>query len=620
MKRLTYLLTVALLLAAGIPTPLRAQDTAPKPNVHDRVTSYFEKALSNLPVDQICVQIDRLIATGHDTEQQAQLAGLAFDYYSNAPIMGQEAVAVYVADNYFLNKKLPWSDPETYPLLYAFAEFNRASLIGCDAPELMLEQYAPPMQSARFNVSVRTDGGHYKLLYFYDPQCATCREYSKAIAELARTYRGGRLTIFAINTAPFVNGFDETWGAYIEEHFKDLNAWKVDFYNVRPDDPRTDFHKAYGVLSTPAVVLIDAQNRIIGRRLDPDAAKQLLGNANFADRETRKLVREVCETLAPVDTATADQIGRTLYAKMGTDTTMYRETLYELFNYLRDHANHSYQEAAALVAERYIVGHSDYFSPEYVARVEYALEVFRMNPVGSIAPDVRLRDTSGTPVNMLAGKAHNTLLVFHIVGCPDCKREFDRIEPLADLYAKKGLRIVCVYVGKDEAEWKEFARTHDSRWIYLSDLENQSGLRNLYDVAFVPKLYLLDRKGRIIAKEIDGEILPTLTLNKKELSSAGLTPEIHYSSVVDWFRANVTGIEVSDDGLITIRGAGSFVNTRGPLIFLDGAEISTIMDVDPNQIHSVEVLKDGSKAIYGFRGADGVVLITSKAAHEAKKR
>lgn len=619
MKRLTYLLTVALLLAAGIPTPLGAQDTATKPNVHDRVTSYFEKALSNLPVDQICVQIDRLIATGHDTEQQAQLAGLAFDYYSNAPIMGQEAVAVYVADNYFLNKKLPWSDPETYPLLYAFAEFNRASLIGCDAPELMLEQYAPPVQSARFNVSVRTDGGHYKLLYFYDPQCATCREYSKAIAELARTYRGGRLSIFAINTAPFVNGFDETWGAYIEEHFKDLNAWKVDFYNVRPDDPRTDFHKAYGVLSTPAVVLIDAQNRIIGRRLDPDAAKQLLGNANFADRETRKLVREVCETLAPVDTATADQIGRTLYAKMGTDTTMYRETLYELFNYLRDHANHSYQEAAAMVAERYIVGRGDYFSPEYVARVEYALEVFRMNPVGSVAPDLQLKDTSGATHRMLEGKAKKKLVIFHIVNCPDCRREFEGIIPYADEYARKGLEIICVYVGRDAAEWKEFVRTHDPRWTYLTDLENRSGLRNLYDVAFVPKIYLLDRKGKILAKEIDAPTLRRLMMTKKEIRRE-MEETAYYSNIVDYFRAKVSGVEVTDDGDVIIRGLGTFNGSSAPLIIYDGVEISSIKDLVPSEIHSVEVIKDGSKAIYGFRGANGVIIITSKAAHEAKKR
>ncbi len=611
-RPLTFLLTALLFLMPVLPTG--AQES----NVYKRVTDYFEKALAKLPTDQICVQIDRLIATGHDTEQQAQLAGIAFDYYSNAPIMGQEAVAVYVVDNYFLNKKLPWSDPETYPLLYTFAEFNRASLVGCNAPELVMELYAPPAQSARFNVTVRTDGGHYKLLYFYDPQCATCREYSKAIAELARTYRGGRLSIFAINTAPFVNDFDDAWGAYIEEHFKDLNAWKVDFYNVRPDDPRTDFHKAYGVLSTPTVVLIDAQNKIIGRRLDPDAAKQLLGAQIFADRETRKLVREVCEALAPIDTAVADQIGRTFYTKMGADSAMYRETMYELFNDLRDHANHSYQDAAALIAERYIVGHSDYFSPEYVARVEYALEVFRMNPVGSKAPDLLLKDTAGVTHQMLRSKAKKKLVIFHIVNCPDCRREFEGIIPYADEYAKKGLEIICVYVGKDETEWKEFVRTHDARWTYLSDLENRSGLRDLYDVAFVPKIYLLDKKGKILAKEIDAPTLHQLMQTKKELAKE-MEDNAYFANIIDYFRAKVSGVEVSDDGALVVRGLGTFNGSSAPLILFDGQEIPSIKDLIPSEIHSIEVIKDSSKALYGFRGGNGVIIITSKVAHEAKK-
>ncbi len=602
---LPLLLTALCFLTPTLPAG--AQGT----NVYQRVTDYFEKALSKLPTDQICIQIDRLIATGHDTEQQAQLAGIAFDYYSQAPIMGQEAVAVYVADNYFLNKKLPWSTPETYPPLYTFAEFNRASLLGCDAPELVMDS-CDPLQG---RVSLRNDGGHYKLLYFYDPQCATCREYSKAIAELARTYRGGRLSLFTVNT-----GSDRgLWEAYINEYFGDLNAWKVDTRHLWDPEDANDYHKAYGVLSTPALVLIDAQNKIIGRRLDPDAAKELLGHYNFADRETRKLVKEVCEALAPIDTATADQIGRTFYAKMAADSALYRETMYELFNDLRDHANHSYQDAAALIAERYIVGHGDYFSPEYVERVKYALEVFRMNPVGSKAPDLQLKDTAGVTHWMLAGKARKKLVIFHIVHCPDCHREFEGIIPYADEYAQKGLEIICVYVGKDEAEWKEFVRTHDARWTYLTDLENRSGLRDLYDVAFVPKIYLLDKKGKILAKEIDAPTLHKLMLTKKEQRAQEQGNEVYYSNIVDYFRAKVTGIDVSDDGNIVIRGVGTFMGSSAPLILYDGVEIPSIKEVIPSEIHDVEVIKDGSKAIYGFRGGNGVILITSKAAWEARK-
>ena len=608
MKR--FVLLLATLLTA---LPLCAQEPAETQptrdqKVYQRVTDYFERALSKLTVPEICTQIDRLIATGHDTEQQAQLAGLAFDYYCNAPIMGQEAVAIYVADNYFLNKKLPWSDPETFPLLYTLAEFNRASLIGCDAPELVMENLSGE------RVSLRQDGGHYKLLYFYDPQCATCHQWTREVAELARTYRGGRLSLFTVNTA----ADRAQWEAYVREHFGDLNAWKVDTRHLWDPQDANDYHRAYGVLSTPTLLLIDAQNKIIGRRLDPESAKELLGHYNFADRETRKLVKQVCSELAPIDTATADQIGRTFYAKMAADSATYRETMYELFNDLRDHANHSYQESAALIAERYIVGHADYFSPEYVDRVRYALEVFRMNPVGAKAPDLQLKDTADQTRRMLEGKAKKRLVIFHIVNCPDCRREFEGILPYADEYAEKGLQIICVYVGKDKNEWLEFVRTHDPRWTYLTDLENTSGLRELYDVAFVPKIYLLDRKGKILAKEIDAPTLHELMLTKKERREAE-EDNAYYTSIIDYFRAKCPGVDVTDGGKLIIRGPSSFHASTDPLILYDGTEIPSILELIPSEIHSIEVIKDGSQAQYGFRGANGVVIITSKIAHEAKK-
>ena len=503
-KRIRRALTLAALLLAA---SLRAQSLPPRDSgqVYAGVTDYFEQALSGLTVPEICRKIDLLIASAEDERQQAQLAGLAFDYYRDAPLMGQEAVAVYVADHYFLNKRLPWSDPDTYPLLYAYAEFNRASLLGCDAPELRMENRAGETES------LRGDGGHYKLLYFYDPQCATCRTYSEAVAELARTYSGGRLSVFTVNT-----GADrERWEGYLDEHFSDITAWKVDMHHLWDPEDTNDYRRAYGVLSTPALLLIDAQNKIIGRRLDPSAARELLGHYNFADRRTRKLVREICEALGPVDTATADQIGRTLYERMGADSALYRETVYELFNDLRDRPDHASQQGAALIGERYILGRPDYFSPEYRGLIRHALEVFRLNPVGSKAPELLLQDTAGRNVPMLGRRAKRTLVIFHIVNCPDCRREFERLSARADEYARKGLRVVCVYAGRDEAAWREFVRTHDPRWVYLSDLENRSEMRERYDVAFVPKLYLLDCRRRIIAKEIDALTLEQLVLSGK---------------------------------------------------------------------------------------------------------
>ena len=67
------------------------------------------------------------------------------------------------------------------------------------------------------------------------------------------------------------------------------------------------------------------------------------------------------------------------------------------------------------------------------------------------------------------------------------------------------------------------------------------------------------------------------------------------------------------DVSIRIRGVSSINGGSNPLVIIDGVQGASISDVHPNDIQSMEVLKDASAtAIYGSRGASGVILITTK--------
>lgn len=67
-----------------------------------------------------------------------------------------------------------------------------------------------------------------------------------------------------------------------------------------------------------------------------------------------------------------------------------------------------------------------------------------------------------------------------------------------------------------------------------------------------------------------------------------------------------------EGGSIRIRGTGT-VNNADPLVVIDGVPSGSINDINPNDIASIEVLKDASSsAIYGQRAANGVILVTTK--------
>ncbi|WP_158275650.1 SusC/RagA family TonB-linked outer membrane protein [Marinilabilia rubra] len=71
---------------------------------------------------------------------------------------------------------------------------------------------------------------------------------------------------------------------------------------------------------------------------------------------------------------------------------------------------------------------------------------------------------------------------------------------------------------------------------------------------------------------------------------------------------------------IRVRGIGT-INNSDPLYVVDGFPMNNMSNVDPSNIESVEVLKDASAtAIYGSRGANGVVLVTTKSGKEGKAR
>ncbi len=84
---------------------------------------------------------------------------------------------------------------------------------------------------------------------------------------------------------------------------------------------------------------------------------------------------------------------------------------------------------------------------------------------------------------------------------------------------------------------------------------------------------------------------------------------------------SITTTEGSPDAdvKIRVRGGGSLSQDNSPLYIVDGFPVNSISDIAPSDIQSIDVLKDASStAIYGARGANGVIIITTKSGKEGK--
>ena len=84
---------------------------------------------------------------------------------------------------------------------------------------------------------------------------------------------------------------------------------------------------------------------------------------------------------------------------------------------------------------------------------------------------------------------------------------------------------------------------------------------------------------------------------------------------------NITTTEGSPDAevKIRVRGGGSITGDNTPLFIVDGFPVESISDIPASDIEDITVLKDASStAIYGSRGANGVILVTTKSGKEGK--
>lgn len=122
------------------------------------------------------------------------------------------------------------------------------------------------------------------------------------------------------------------------------------------------------------------------------------------------------------------------------------------------------------------------------------------------------------------------------------------------------------------------------------------------------------------------------TVKRKDLTGAVSSipgrdlEKIPVSSAAEAITGRLAGVQVTTtDGapgaeiVIRVRGGGSVTQDNSPLYIVDGFPVSSINEIAPSDISTIDVLKDASStAIYGARGANGVVMITTKSAKGGK--
>ena len=151
---------------------------------------------------------------------------------------------------------------------------------------------------------------------------------------------------------------------------------------------------------------------------------------------------------------------------------------------------------------------------------------------------------------------------------------------------------------------------------------------------------LAAKDGMIVKLEEDTHVLQEVVAigygsqTKKEITGSVASVKAEdfnkgsFNSPTGLLQGKVAGLTMSKDAggdptnrdfSVQIRGAGSLTGSTTPLFIIDGVPGASMNNINPNDIESMDVLKDGSAAaIYGTRANAGVIIITTKKGKEGK--
>lgn len=135
--------------------------------------------------------------------------------------------------------------------------------------------------------------------------------------------------------------------------------------------------------------------------------------------------------------------------------------------------------------------------------------------VGDEAPDFTLNSPEGQDIALSSLRGKYVLIDFWASWCGPCRMENPNVVKLYNKYKDKGFAIYGVSLDKDKAAWLGAIKKDGLTWTHGSDLKFwNSAVAQTYGVNAIPATYLLDKEGKVIAKNLRG---PSLEAKISEL-------------------------------------------------------------------------------------------------------
>ena len=135
--------------------------------------------------------------------------------------------------------------------------------------------------------------------------------------------------------------------------------------------------------------------------------------------------------------------------------------------------------------------------------------------IGAIAPDFQQDTPEGTSMKLSDHRGKIVLVDFWASWCGPCRKENPNVVRLYQKYNEQGFDVLAVSLDRTKDRWLKAIEKDGLEWHHVSDLKGwQNAVAKQYSVSSIPHTILLDREGKILARNVRG---PTLENKLKEI-------------------------------------------------------------------------------------------------------
>ena len=232
----------------------------------DSLLTQFYGALVREETEVKNAEFDALIASCTDSLMRQHVALAVFDHYRFSRVMGEEAVAVHIYDEWIAPGKVRTRSEFELFQAERFALENRSTLIGMPAPKLTLRTPC----SGRKTLPAEDRAA---VLFFYSPGCSKCRLETYALPGVLSQV-AFPMNFYAID----VDSDRQAFRAF-RKALKSPNR-NVKMIHLWDPGQESTLLLDYGVFSTPKVFVV-WEGEILGRRLEMDNLQEIIQYINI---------------------------------------------------------------------------------------------------------------------------------------------------------------------------------------------------------------------------------------------------------------------------------------------------------------------------------------------------